>query len=319
MLMTAGAPFMSLAQEKARVGLIEFSARGSADPAEAKALIDRIGDFLVKQGKANVLIPDRVNAMLRDQGFQNPANCDIACLVRAGKILQADKMLTGTFGKVGSRVNLALQIIDVRTAKIDGFKPILIKGSVKEYFDENLEEVAEWIQNNVAVPSGGMGATARESDSLSVGAMAPDFILQDVATNKYVKLREYAGKGAKTGHVVILNFWATWCRPCEIEIPYLVKLAKEFNGKPVKVLLIETMDIVKPDEIQRLMKERGYTLTSLIDDEGVAARKWYKIRSLPYTFVIDKSGTIRRISHGYHEDFQQELAAFVKELLAEGG
>ena len=91
------------------------------------------------------------------------------------------------------------------------------------------------------------------------------------------------------GRVVLLNFWATWCNTCVVEMPSLEKLAKRMQGKPF------TMLGVSVDENWELMRSffpEGSAMTVLLDKNKVTAGP-FRHRKIPETFIIDPDGMIR--------------------------
>jgi thiol-disulfide isomerase/thioredoxin len=163
-----------------------------------------------------------------------------------------------------------------------------------------------------------------QKDSLKIGDAAPYFGMRELITDTAVYLRDYTGKvlrepsNKKQRHVVVLSFWATYCQPCKNEIPILIKLADQFKDQPVKILLINTLEMAEQteDSVRDVYQTRGYTLTCLFD----ATRRYaelYSVRVLPVMIVIDKFGIVRHINRGYHENFQIELEKLLKELVEE--
>lgn len=118
----------------------------------------------------------------------------------------------------------------------------------------------------------------------AVGRIAPDFVLQ-TATGGTVQLSELRGKP------VVLNFWATWCGPCQREMPALQWAAQRFDGEVVFLGVDqgEPLGIVQP-----FLEEYGVTFTIPLDmDMAVGDR--YNVRGMPTTFFIDESGVIRHL------------------------
>lgn len=158
-------------------------------------------------------------------------------------------------------------------------------------------------------------------DSLSVGDEAPPFALRDLLTDEPVFLRDYTGKTLreawknKQRHAVVISFWATWCQPCKVEIPLLMKMAEEFKSEPVKIFLVNTREEagVPEDSVRATYRSRRYTLKCLVDASGKAADN-YMVRGLPMIVVIDKFGIVRKVNRGFHENFHIEIADLLKTL-----
>jgi cytochrome c biogenesis protein CcmG/thiol:disulfide interchange protein DsbE len=112
---------------------------------------------------------------------------------------------------------------------------------------------------------------------------APDFNLKD-ADGKAVKLSDYKGK------VVLLNFWATWCGPCKIEMPWFVELQKEYGPQGLQIVGV-AMDDASKDEITKFVKEMGVNYTILLGKESVG-QEYGGVNVLPTTFFIDRDGKI---------------------------
>jgi peroxiredoxin len=119
--------------------------------------------------------------------------------------------------------------------------------------------------------------------------LAPDFSLKD-ATGATVKLSDYRGK------VILLNFWATWCGPCQIEIPWLIDFQQTYKDRDFAVLGIsmddDGWDSVKPYLQQKKLNYRVMIGTQLISEQ------YGGVDSLPTTFVIDREGRIAVIHYG---------------------
>jgi peroxiredoxin/outer membrane lipoprotein-sorting protein len=124
-----------------------------------------------------------------------------------------------------------------------------------------------------------------------VGQMAPDFTLKDI-NGRTVSLQSLRGK------VVFLNFWATWCGPCVVEMPHLEKLQREYKQKDVVILGIDDEDA----ETQReLLQEKRYSFNSLVD-EGKATGRLYHITAIPQSFFIGRDGKILAYYRGSRKE-----------------
>lgn len=134
---------------------------------------------------------------------------------------------------------------------------------------------------------------------------APDFTLKDLRGN-LVRLQDLKGK------VVFLNFWATWCPPCRLEMPAMEQLHKEFSDQGLVVLAVNFRE--SPDEIKPFLKQHGLTFTALLDEEEKAFGL-YRAWSLPTTFLTNRSGEIVGKVIGYRDWHSDHAKAFFRRLL----
>ncbi len=128
---------------------------------------------------------------------------------------------------------------------------------------------------------------------------APAFALKDL-DGKEVRLTSLRGK------TVLIDFWASWCRPCVEALPHIQKLHEAFKEKGLVVLGINA----EPAEVARkFVQEKGYTFTTLTD-EGKAVWGLYGVQGIPTTLVIDKDGIVQSYTVGYRaeEDIRAALA-----------
>lgn len=139
---------------------------------------------------------------------------------------------------------------------------------------------------------------------LTIGSDAPSFVLKDME-GKFVRYKAFKGK-----HYILLNFWATYCKPCKIVISELHKLQKRFPA--IKFFLI-SVDKEGESIIQPYIAKNNITLPVLIDKYHISS-KAYRVKSLPSLFLIDKEGKIVFKSVGYSEDTVEKLYNFIEKL-----
>jgi peroxiredoxin len=125
-------------------------------------------------------------------------------------------------------------------------------------------------------------ATKAASDSLT-GQLAPNFTLQTLE-GKTVHLSDYRGRA------VVLNFWATWCAPCKIEMPWFVDLQNQYGPKGLQLLGV-AMDDASPSDIADFAKEMGVNYPILVGKEAVG-QSYGGVPFMPETFYIDRNGKI---------------------------
>lgn len=136
--------------------------------------------------------------------------------------------------------------------------------------------------------------------------LAPDFALKDV-NGATVRLSDYRGK------VVLLNFWATWCGPCKIEIPWFIEFEQKHKDRGFAVLGI-SMDDGGWEVVRPFLARMKVNYRTLMGDETVA-ELYGGVASLPTSFLIDREGRIASAHLGlvsksvYENEIEQLLAA----------
>lgn len=117
---------------------------------------------------------------------------------------------------------------------------------------------------------------------VNIGEKAPDFVLVDMEGEEH-RLSEYEGQG------VLLNFWGTWCKPCEKEMPYMNNQYKQYRDKGVQILAV---NVGESDlAVKQFTDRMDLEFPILIDKDGMV-QSAYGINPLPTTFMIDKDGTV---------------------------
>jgi len=162
-------------------------------------------------------------------------------------------------------------------------------------------------------PASSSSTSADPSDDpaakLLLGKAAPSFTLVDL-DGKKVSLADYKG------HAVVLNFWATYCGPCKLEMPWFQDLQNKYKDKGLVVLGLDQDDGMAVKEVAAASKRVGVTYPILMPDDKVS--KSYQLSDyIPETFYVDKSGKIVEQTIGAHS--KNELEADVQKAIASGG
>lgn len=127
-----------------------------------------------------------------------------------------------------------------------------------------------------------------EVEAAKVGRVSPEFTLKDGDGVKH-SLSDYRGKG------VIINFWATYCPPCEKEMPYLERAYKQYKHQGIEILAI---NVGEPTVVvKQFASAKNLSFPMLLDRDGVVVEK-YQVQNLPITFVVDDNGEIVKIVYG---------------------
>lgn len=142
-----------------------------------------------------------------------------------------------------------------------------------------------------------------KNEVLKIGDEAPNFTLVDMQGDKH-SLEEYKGQG------VFLNFWGTWCKPCEREFPIIDRYYNEYKEKDIQVLAI---NIAESDfVVQNYIDRKGLTFPILID-KNKSVMEAYNINPLPTTILINSEGKIEKIITG--EMKEQDIKSYMELIL----
>lgn len=137
---------------------------------------------------------------------------------------------------------------------------------------------------------------------------APEFALKD-ADGKAVRLADYRGK------VVLLNFWATWCGPCKIEMPWFMEFERKYKDRGFAVIGIsmdeEGWQVVKPFITDMAVNYR------VLQGDDKTAQSYGGVDALPTTFLIDRDGKVAHTLVGLHG--RDEFDHGIQELLESRG
>ena len=142
------------------------------------------------------------------------------------------------------------------------------------------------------------------------GKPAPAFTLLDLE-GKRVSLADYKG------HPVFVNFWATWCEPCKLEMPWLEEFSRKYAAQGLVVLGISTDDVGK-DAVAKTAKKLGVTYPILLKNDKIEDA--YDIEFQPESFLVDKSGKVMLATAGIEDGAggKDLIEANIKKLIAAG-
>ena len=135
---------------------------------------------------------------------------------------------------------------------------------------------------------------------------APDFTLPGV-TEEQIKLSDYRGK------IILLNFWATFCVPCRLEMPSLQALSEKYHHENVEIIAI-SVDKGREKSVRKWIKKNNLDFPIAL--EGQSAGKVYEVSALPVTFIIGKKGQLIGRILGEREWNNKETTQFIEHLLA---
>lgn len=139
-----------------------------------------------------------------------------------------------------------------------------------------------------------------------VGDRAPDFDLRSL-DGRNLKLSDLRGK------LVLLNFWATWCAPCRVEMPWLVELDEKYRAQEFQIVGISMDDSGAAQTVAAFVREEGVKYPIVLGTSATADA-YGGVRFLPQTFFIDRDGKIVKATSGITR--KQDLEDGAKALLA---
>ncbi len=154
---------------------------------------------------------------------------------------------------------------------------------------------------------GGGPGGGPEGPHASIGTPAPNLILKTME-NGAVSLTDLKGK------VVVLDFWATWCKPCVMALPLVTKVTDELENQGVVFYAVNQME--SEAQVKSFLKDIGMDFAVALDKEGAAGQA-FGVTGIPHSVVIDKNGVIRKVHVGFGPGMDKLLKQEIQELLAE--
>ncbi len=143
------------------------------------------------------------------------------------------------------------------------------------------------------------------------GALAQDFQLDDVRGGRF-QLSEHRGKD-----VVLLDFWATWCDPCKVELPHLVEIYEKYRGRG---LVVAGVSIDGPESIAQVrgdVQQLRITFPVLLDQETRVVAAYNPRRNAPYSVLINRLGRVVSEHEGYTPGDETILAREIERELGQ--
>jgi peroxiredoxin len=151
-----------------------------------------------------------------------------------------------------------------------------------------------------------LGSVGLSRAAVSTG-LAPDFTLR-TAEGGNLRLQE------QRGQVVMVNFWASWCAPCRIEMPHLNKLHDKYRAAGLKLLGVNVDE--DAGKAVGTASKWGVKFPVLLDADKKVSRL-YDLNSMPTTVLIDRDGKVRHLHRGYRDGYEVTYEQQIRELLKE--
>ena len=145
-----------------------------------------------------------------------------------------------------------------------------------------------------------------ERNVVKLGEPAPNFRLRDLNGHS-VALSDLRGK------VVLLNFWATWCGPCRVEMPAMEELYRTFSRNDFEILAVSTD--AQGASVTRPFQQENHLTFPILHDADYRVGLTYGARSLPMTFMVDRQGIVRHQIFGARDWGAAEAHQLVQMLM----
>jgi peroxiredoxin len=150
-------------------------------------------------------------------------------------------------------------------------------------------------------------AAAGANAAVTPSASAPDFTLPSL-DGPNLRLQEQRGR------VVMINFWASWCGPCRVEMPHLARLYEKYRGSGFTVLAVNIDE--SPQKAASLATQLGMRFPVLLDTDKKVSRL-YDLSTMPSTVLVDRDGRVRYVHRGYRDGYEETYDKQIRELLRE--
>jgi peroxiredoxin len=161
----------------------------------------------------------------------------------------------------------------------------------------------------LAACDAGPGAASPSDKGDLVGNPAPEFEAKTMnGAKETVSLKDLRG------HVVIVDFWGTFCEPCKKSFPKLQALSSKYEGR-LRVIGISEDEEDDKDKITPFVEKYGAKFPVAWDGDKAIARK-YKPETMPSSFLIDKDGVVRFAHVGFHDGEEVEVDQEIRQLMA---
>ena len=279
--------------------------------SESAIISERLRDILVSLNKYRVLERENMDEILNEQGFQLSGCTTNECAVEAGKLLNVNKIITGSVGKFSSIFTITLKIIDVETAEIE--KSIfyehtgIMEDLLYSGINNSLNKLLFGKDNNMK--SSILSHDIKEG--INVGNKIYSLQFNTLSDKKY-NLDDLFQ--SKKSNIVILHFWISYSRQCSNSFPFLVELKQKYRNKDIKIFHINSKQ--EKEDIYSFTKKNNIYKDDVVVDENKKVSILLKVEKEPTIFLLDSYGIIKNKLVGFKDvnninDFENSINKLV--------
>lgn len=149
------------------------------------------------------------------------------------------------------------------------------------------------------------------STAWALGEAATDFTLKDMRNSDF-RLGDHLGE-----KVVVISFWMTWCKPCQVEMPQLEKLYKKYKQQGLLVVSINADEPAGVARAKAIARQKRLTYPVVFDSTTKVTGTYNPGNAFPFTLVIGRDKKIHYVKKGFSAGDEKLLEEEVKKLLAE--
>ena len=154
-----------------------------------------------------------------------------------------------------------------------------------------------------------LGLLASSPAALAAEKAAPSFTLKDINGAKF-DLADKLGK-----EVVVLNFFATWCAPCQAELPIMQRFHEKYRKDGLAIVVISIDDPKSAAKVKPLIREQKFTFPVLLDTQTKVVSLYNPKKVIPFSAIVDRKGNIHAQRFGFQPGDETKLEEELKELL----
>jgi len=141
-------------------------------------------------------------------------------------------------------------------------------------------------------------------EAAKVGYLAPAFSLEGTDGKTY-------SVGGRRDKALLINFWASWCGPCKLEAPDLVRLSKQYAEK-LDIYAVNAYQTDSENGIEKFIAQYGIEFPILIDQKSEVMKR-YRVLGFPTNMLVDRNGVVQEVIMGYYPI--EELERKIKQLI----